>query len=189
MESRLDSDFAERISALEARRAQQWIVIVVVLLVGTLLGVVMSQGFTRTFAQARRSDEILTVRGLIVVDEKGVERVRIGSPLPDPMIGGKRLPRQGVVSGILISDSDGDERGGYVTSDTTGDAFLSLDAKNVQQTLFLANRDGGANLAIWSGNKRNVNYVSIRAVPNPLIEIVQDGKKVFTAGGPDAFSK
>jgi hypothetical protein len=161
----------------------------VVLLVGALVGAVISEGITRAFAQGRRTDEILTVRGLIVVDEKGVERVRIGSPLPDPMVGGKRVPRQGVVSGILISDKDGDERGGYVTSDTNGDAFLTLDAKNEQQTVFLANRDGGANLSIWSGRNRNTNYVSIRAVPNPLIEIVQDGKKVFTVGGPDVFPK
>ena len=27
--------------------------------------------------------------------------------------------------GHLISDSDGDERGGYVTSETNGDAFLT----------------------------------------------------------------
>jgi hypothetical protein len=94
-----------------------------------------------------------------------------------------------VVSGILIHDGDGDERGGYVTSDTNGDAFLTLDAKKGQKTIFVANRDGGANLALWSGGNRNDNYVSIRAVPTPLIEIVQGGKRVFTAGGTDAFSK
>ena len=36
---------------------------------------------------------------------------------------------------------------------------------------------------------RGVNYVSMRAVPTPLIDIVQDGKRVFSAGGPDAFQK
>jgi len=55
----------------------------------------MSYGLPRAFAQARSAGDILTVRGLIVVDEKGVERVRIGSPLPGPMINGKREPRQG----------------------------------------------------------------------------------------------
>lgn len=190
MTPQVDSDLAERISALERRRPQQhWIVMAVLFLLGTLIGAVVSESITGAFAQARRTDEILTVRGLIVVDEKGVERVRIGSPLPGPMIGGKRLPRNGVVSGILIHDSDGDERGGYVTSDTNGDAFLTLDAKKGQQTIFVANRDGGANLALWSGGNRNDNYVSIRAVPTPLIEIVQGGKRVFTAGGGDAFSK
>ena len=188
MTPQVNLDLAERISALERRWPQQpWIVIT--LLLGTVIGALASQSIVSVFAQARRTDEILTVRGLIVVDDKGVERVRIGSPLPDPLIGGKRLPRNGVVSGILIHDSDGDERGGYVTSDTNGDAFLTLDAKKGQQTIFVANRDGGANLAVWSGSNRNDNYVSVRAVPTPLIEIVQGGKRVFAAGGKDAFSK
>ena len=108
--------------------------------------------------------------------------------LPDPMVRGKRVPRQGAVSGLLIADADGDERGGYVT-EAHGDAFLTLDAKQGQQTIFIANRDGGANLSVWSGTNRNDNYVSIRAVPTPLIEIVQGGKKVFTAGGPNGPSK
>jgi hypothetical protein len=189
MTPQVNSDFAERISALERRRRQLPWMMAVFLLLGTLIGALVSESIAGTFAQARRTEEILTVRGLIVVDEKGVERVRIGSPLPDPMIGGKRFPRNGVVSGILIHDRDGDERGGYVTSDTNGDVFLSLDAKKGQQTIFVANRDGGANLALWSGGNRNDNYVSVRAVPTPLIEIVQGGKRVFAAGGADAFSK
>jgi hypothetical protein len=31
----------------------------------------------------------LRVRQLVVVDERGIERVRIGAPLPDPVIEGK----------------------------------------------------------------------------------------------------
>jgi hypothetical protein len=50
--------------------------------------------------------------------------------------------------------------------------------------VFVANKDGGANLSVWSGNNGNTNYVSIQAVPTPLIEIVQGGKRVFVAGVP-----
>jgi hypothetical protein len=81
-----------------------------------------------------------------------------------------------------------DERGGYVVSQN-GDAFLTLDAKKEQQAIFIANRDGGANLAVWSGNTKSDNFVSVRAVPVPMIEIVHNGKSVFRAGGADAFSK
>ena len=133
--------------------------------------------------------ENLRVRQITVVDQKGVERVRIGAPLPDPRKEGRRVPRQGVVSGILIHDADGDERGGYVVSDTGGGAMLTLDAKGGQQTIFVANREGGANLSVWSGANRNDNYVSIRAVPRPMIEIVEGGKRICAAGGPDAFTK
>lgn len=188
MTSRQDLDLLARISLLERRHSRHWATPVITLLLGVVGGLVLSWAMTDVFAQTRKIDEILTVRGLVVVDEKGVERVRLGAPLPDPIVEGKRAPRQGVVSGILIFDADGDERGGYVTN-TGGDAFLTLDAKKGQQTIFLANRDGGANLSVWSGSNRNDNYVSVRAVPTPLIEIVQGGKRVFTAGGPDAFSK
>ena len=111
------------------------------------------------FAQGSKVGDVLTVRGLIVVDQKRIERVRIGSPLRDPMIGGKRSPRRGVVSSILISDSDGDERAGYVTSDSNGDAVLTLDSKAFgQQAIFVASRDAGANIAFWSGQN---------LIPNP----------------------
>ena len=124
--------------------------------------------------QQRRPD-VLEVRELRVVDSGGVERVRIAGNLPDPIIQGKRVPRQGAIAGVLIFDADGDERGGYVTNQN-GDAFLSLDAKAFQQTLFIANRNGGANMSVWNGPNRNDNYVSVQAVPKPLIEIRQDGK-------------
>lgn len=154
---RIELDLAERVAALERARSRQWwLNSAATLLLGIVVGLVVSRSVASVVAQTPKP-EILTVRGLIVVDDNGVERVRIESPLPDPMVGGKRLPRQGVVSGILIHDSDGDERGGYVVSDTSGDAFLTLDAKGTQQALFLANRDGGANLSVWSGNKRGVN--------------------------------
>jgi hypothetical protein len=93
---------------------------------------------------------------------------------------GKRVPRQGVVSGLMLYDSDGDERGGYVT-ESHGDVFLSLDAKQSQQAVFVGNRDGGANLSVWSGGNRNDNYVSVQAVPKPLIEIKENGTtRVFS---------
>jgi len=132
-------------------------------------------------AQQSRPD-VLEVRELRVMDSRGIERVKIAGNLPDPIIQGKRVPRQGAVAGVLIFDEDGDERGGYVTNQN-GDAFLSLDAKSYQQTLFIANRNGGANMSVWSGPNRNNNYVSVQAVPKPLIEIRQDGKtQVYAIG-------
>ena len=136
--------------------------------------------FTR-MVSAQTQNQRLTVRELTVVDDKGVPRVRLGAPLPDPMVLGKQVPRQGVVSGVMLYDADGDERGGYVT-EAHGDVFLTLDAKQSQQAVFVANRDGGANLSVWSGRNRNDNYVSVQAVPTPLIEIMQNGRKrVLTA--------
>src|SRR5580704_13164867 len=56
---------------------------------------------------ATDKDGVLHVRGLVVEDPGGHERVRLGSPLPDPMIHGVRQKRDGAISGLLISDANG----------------------------------------------------------------------------------
>lgn len=173
-------DIVERINALDTALKRTRRIAGVGCLVAFAAGVMVS-GHLVPSAFAQSNGRTLTVRELTVVDEKGVPRVRLGAPLPDPLVMGKQVPRQGVVSGLMIYDADGDERGGYVT-EAHGDAFLTLDAKQHQQAVFVANRDGGANLSVWSGANRNDNYVSVRAVPDPLVEIVQNGRKqVFTA--------
>lgn len=47
--------------------------------------------------------------GIIILDEKGFDRVAIGSPTPDPNIG-KRI---GAQTGIIVNDEKGYERSGY----------------------------------------------------------------------------
>jgi len=74
-----------------------------------------------------RSDSVLTLRELVIVDSMGTPRVRIAAPLPDPIMLGKRFSRGGVVSGIIIYDAEGNERGGYVTGDESRGAALTLD--------------------------------------------------------------
>lgn len=173
-------EWATRLDTLERRLSAQRRLMALSGAIGILIGALLVAAVPRLLAQPRASD-ILTVRGLVVVDDKGVERVRLGAPLPDPIVNRTRVPRHGVVAGMLIYDAEGDERGGYVTEEH-GDAMLTLDAKGRQQTIFIANRDGGANLSVWSGNNRNDNYVSVQAVPNPLIEIKQGtNRRVFTA--------
>lgn len=90
----------------------------------------------------------LKVRALIVVDSSGRERARVAAPLPDPLMLGRRVPRGGAVSGFLISDAEGNERGGYVTSDRYPNAFLTLDDMGAQDVLFLAEPQGSATLMI-----------------------------------------
>jgi hypothetical protein len=58
----------------------------------------------RGVVKAAAQPEMLTVKRLAVVDEKGTERVVIAAPLPDPIIRGKRAKRDGPASGILIFD-------------------------------------------------------------------------------------
>lgn len=108
---------------------------------------------------AAQKDGILRVHGLIVEDSAGVERIRLGAPLPDPMgSDSTRHKRQGPVSGLIITDAKGIERGGYVTDDQRDEAFLSLDSQKGQEVLFLANPEGGTNLDLFDklGNEAQI---------------------------------
>lgn len=116
----------------ESRRLRRAMVGIVAL-IGLAIGAQWMGHASRLVAADKSSpvltlpDSILRVRGLIVVDRRGTERVWIGAPLPDPVLLGQRSKRGDPVSGILIFDAEGNERGGYVTGDSTRDAALTLD--------------------------------------------------------------
>ena len=73
------------------------------------------------------SDTILKVGGIVIVDSLGIERVVIGAHLPDPNFSnGYRVAARGKlgsVSGVMLFDHEGQERGGYVTVMTMGMPF------------------------------------------------------------------
>jgi hypothetical protein len=94
---------------------------------------------------------ILQVRGISVVDEKGTERVFIGAPVREPLILGKRFPRGGAMSGILLFDEDGTERSGYCTSDGYPNVLFTLDSIGSQHALFMAEPQGDTAFWIWNG--------------------------------------
>jgi hypothetical protein len=132
----------------QAYRVQRWLLAASFVLIALLALMIVGRS-TSVLASTTDKDGILHVRGLVVEDSNQRERLRLGAPLPDPMIHGVRYKRSGAISGLIISDAEGNERGGYVTSDQSGEAFLSLDSEDEQQVLFLANPKGGVNLDIF----------------------------------------
>ena len=121
-------------------------------------------------------DGILHVRGLVVEDQSGHERLRLGAPLPDPMVHGVRRKRSGAVSGLLISDAAGNERGGFVTADASGEAFLGLDSEDDQKVLLLANPKGGVNFVLTNNDG---NSMQLTTFPNgPKLTMRKANEKV-----------
>src|SRR5688500_2518989 len=96
----------------------------------------------------------LRVSELVVVDPKGVERVRIGGDLPDAIIAGKRVPRGEKAAGVLLYDGSGQERSGYVTFEPSGNVAFTLDTKKEQVVLFAAGPGSGSTLQMWSGGNK-----------------------------------
>src|SRR5271154_6041389 len=134
-----------RITALESRQKRTY-------QVAGLFVIVVLSAIAMQSRQIRnlRDPQKLRVRELAVVDERGTERVLIAAPLPDPMIAGTRHKRDGAVSGMIIADATGTERGGYGTADGYANVLLPLDAQGFQTVLLLAEPDGGTTLRIWN---------------------------------------
>jgi hypothetical protein len=114
-----------------------------------------------TTPPASRVDS-LQVRELVVVDATGTPRVRIGAPLPEPLMMGRRFKRGETVSGVMLYDSEGNERGGYCT-DEERNAFLTLDEINRQAVALGVNDRGEMHFAL--GNGRG-GYIGMGVVPS-----------------------
>ena len=177
----VEEDVLRRLAAIE--KCQRWLLAAIALVVICLIGVM---GFQVREWFTLQEPQMLRVRQLAVVDEHGTERVLIGAPLPDPMILGKRHRRDGPVSGLIISDSTGTERGGYVTSDHGDNAMLTLDGQGFQTVLLLAEGDGSTTFRIWDRDKGSV---TMGVLGNPFLNLKQNGTSVFIAPPDNPQSK
>jgi hypothetical protein len=118
----------------------------------------------------------LRVRAITIVDDHGVERVKIAAPLPDPITLGKRGKRDDSISGILIYDARGNERGGYATDNSVGNSFLTLDSDRMQAVTLVAYPGGGAELGVQNEKK---DAVALSAVNDgPKVRLVRAGETV-----------
>lgn len=95
----------------------------------------------------------------------GIERVIVGSHLPEPNFAqGNRVNargKTGSVSGVTLYDSEGQERGGYVTDDYYGNAFMSLDSKSSMPVMLIAEPQGAGSLILKSRNGKNQINLSV----------------------------
>lgn len=75
-------------------------------------------------------DEItdrLIVRRIDVVDSDGVIRATLAGELPNPVVDGIEYRRDRVVSGFMIRDEAGNERGGFGYAEALGGPIIALD--------------------------------------------------------------
>src|SRR5450755_4141178 len=98
---------SEQLDALQRRVAvlQRSVALLVVCAAG--LSIYLFLFAPRGRVQAVAQIQSLTIKRLAIVDDNGTERVVVAAPLPDPLILGKRVKRDGPVSGILIFDPKG----------------------------------------------------------------------------------
>ena len=110
-----------RLDAMERRLRRSQLLSAALLL---LLGSLLVGACTRLYAdQGRGTADVLRVRGIVVVDAQGRERIHIGSPVPDAP--GESGPRIAAATGMIILDENGRERFGlgYRTDNVTAMGF------------------------------------------------------------------
>ena len=127
-------------------------------------------------AVAAERQQSLRVSELVVVDRNGVERIRIAGDLPDAIINGKRVPRGERAAGIVLYDSTGQERSGYVSWEPSGNVGLTLNTKFGQAAVFVAGREPGAALMLWNGR----DMIELRSdVDGSRFSAVKNGEVVY----------
>jgi hypothetical protein len=150
----------------------------------TVLGMTAFAASQQSPSRPAGMDSVLVVRALSVVDARGVERVRIAAPLPDPIMLGRRFERGEAVSGILIYDSEGNERGGYVT-DESRNAALTLDEIN-RAAIHIGTGDRGESHISLSNGRGGFAVFGMRPTGSFL---ALDGRRVALAADSMASSK
>lgn len=98
--------------------------------------------------------EKIRVRQIIVVDEKGVERIYIGSPVPDPRIDGRPVKRIAPVTGITMNDENGNERNGWGIFPDGRQTFCLDYDKGIGEALCLTQGGERSGLLIKDTNQR-----------------------------------
>jgi hypothetical protein len=92
--------------------------------------------YMRYYAGYRHS-----MNGMIVLDERGIDRVAVGDSVPDPNVGKRIAPS----TGIAINDSAGFERTGYgYLSTRPARVVLGLDGNDGREGAGFIVDDGGA---------------------------------------------
>lgn len=166
-----------RLQSLEkrTRKLERWLSLSVC---GWLLtfGVMVVSAWTWQ-AKSQPQSDTLRLRRLAIVDEKGIERVVLGAPVPEPIILGKRITRGGPASGIILFDAEGNERSGYVTTDGYPNVLFTLDSLARQHVLFMTEPQGSTALWLWDANDNSFQLnVNDKA---PRLKITRQGKIIF----------
>ena len=104
--------------------------------------------------------ERLRVRRIDVVDEDGVIRMTIAGVLPDPVVDGVRYQRSAPVSGIMVRDDEGNERGGFGYNAALDGPLIALDHPTGEGAGF-AIRDDGTALSFLAAAKEPLRSDSL----------------------------
>src|SRR5436309_1223104 len=104
MEQEIVQALRKRIEHLE-RRQYLLSALLLLILISATAGVMLQPGS----AAQQPAPAILRAHAIIIVDDRGRERIIMGSPVPDPREGKRRTAS----AGLVVNDASGNERFGF----------------------------------------------------------------------------
>jgi hypothetical protein len=130
-------------------------------------------------------DESVKAHALSIVDSKGVVRLILGAPVPNPVEEGKTKERRGRVTGIIFNDAAGNERGGIGMMDDGSMNICFDDAKAERNCLFFMPKFGnGIAFNDASGESRAILYLDTNGAPHFLLRDAQGHSLVSLPEAP-----
>jgi hypothetical protein len=120
----------------------------------------------------KRHDDL--TNGIVLLEESGTDRLIVGDALA-PQIAGKVALRKGTeqASGFWINDSNGNERGGYIT--TGDDALLTLDYRKSDAFHLTASADSASMTLRAPGDRPRAMLLADGDRPAKLLFFAHDG--------------
>ena len=149
-------------------------VLVIVLLWTNRSGVVQAQS------------QKLRLRELVIVDEKGRERIVIAAPLPDPVVDGKVAPRVRVISAaVQFKAADGTEQGGIALSDD-GSMIVGIDDERGRERahLYYIPKRGSGVFLQGENSKETVSLVLPSSGRDPNFEMTNQAGNILVTLPP-----
>lgn len=118
----------------------------------------------------------LRVRSLEIIDSKGVARLRIGAPVPDPSTDGKTSARRSPLNGIQINDAFGNELGGLGMMDD-GSMMFCFDSKTSEATCMFSMPSGERGFSVTDDKGKDRALMEISSDKSVSLSIHDDNQK------------
>lgn len=118
--------------------------------------------------------EVLRVRGLVIVDDQGRDRIVLGAPIPDPREGRRIAP----ATGMQIVDTAGVERFG-LSLFPAGDVVMGFDApprtgddRNRERITLVADAKGGSAIRLLDRHTRAKAFLQLDDDDNAYLDLL-----------------
>ena len=118
----------------------------------------------------------LSVRSLAITDGKGIERIRIAAPLPDPVENGKASHRRSPANGIQLNDAKGNERGGLSMLDD-GSLLLCFDSNSSEAVCMYVMPSGERGFSVTDDKSKDRALLVLSADKDVKLVLNDDTEK------------